>query len=121
MHTHTKSRSEEIYARSCGVSSLSSVRVRKRRYSADLRRTFRKHKQRKKSTKPFRVFFRFDVFVSTSHNEEEARARITSLNTYVTFIKMFAVQQSFATKTVQVNKVNKTTKASFVQDMKKVK
>ena len=34
---------------------------------------------------------------------------------------MFAVQQTFATKTVQVNKVNKTTKASFVQDMKKVK
>ena len=33
---------------------------------------------------------------------------------------MFAVQQTFATKTVQVNKVNKTTKASFVQDMKKV-
>merc|ERR1711970_1656598 len=29
------------------------------------------------------------------------------------------VQQTFATKTVQVNKVNKTTKASFVQDMKK--
>ena len=27
--------------------------------------------------------------------------------------------RSFATKTVQVNKVNKTTKASFVQDMKK--
>ena len=40
-------------------------------------------------------------------------------NTYK-LIKMFAVQQTFATKTVQVNKVNKTTKASFVQDMKKV-
>jgi len=38
----------------------------------------------------------------------------------INLIKMFAVQQTFATKTVQVNKVNKTTKASFVQDMKKV-
>ena len=67
----------------------------------------------------FRVFvvltrFRF-------YTEEEARARIPALNTHITLIKMFAVQQSFATKTVQVNKVNKTTKASFVQDMKKVK
>lgn len=34
---------------------------------------------------------------------------------------MFAVQQQFAVKTVQVNKINKQCKASFVQDMKKVR
>ena len=44
----------------------------------------------------------------------------SSLKTHTNYGKMFAVQQTFATKTVQVNKVNKTTKASFVQDMKKV-
>ena len=48
------------------------------------------------------------------------RARNRHLKHIQTTIKMFAVQQTFATKTVQVNKVNKTTKASFVQDMKKV-
>ena len=47
-------------------------------------------------------------------------SRIRHYSTHTTLIKMFAVQQTFATKTVQVNKVNKTTKASFVQDMKKV-
>ena len=49
-----------------------------------------------------------------------ALSRIRHYSTHTTLIKMFAVQQTFATKTVQVNKVNKTTKASFVQDMKKV-
>ena len=49
-----------------------------------------------------------------------ALSRIRHYSTHINLIKMFAVQQTFATKTVQVNKVNKTTKASFVQDMKKV-